>query len=107
MRLVPPQGGETCAKIKPDVKFENPNNSYVKFCPGIEKKDEKMQESIQDEVSTPHKGIKNLMVRFFMHHTVSFPAPSIDSPNETLRCKLLAFSFSFSLLQEWNIQNIN
>ena len=29
----PPLGAETCAKIKPDVKFENPNNFYVKFYP--------------------------------------------------------------------------
>ena len=49
-----------CAKIKPDVKFENPNDSYVKFCPGIEKNDKKMHEPIQDVVSAPHTGMKTL-----------------------------------------------
>jgi len=62
MRLVPPssQGGGTCGKIKTDVKFENPkNDTRLKFCPGIEKNDEEMQEPIQDEVNAPHKEMKN------------------------------------------------
>jgi len=29
-----------------------------------------MQEPIQDEVSAPHKEMKNPMVRFLMHHTI-------------------------------------
>jgi len=42
------------------VKFENPNDFYAKFCPGIKENDEKMLEPIQDEVSAPHKGIDNV-----------------------------------------------
>ena len=56
-----------CAEIKPDVKFENLYDSYVKFCPGIEKNGEEL---IQDEVSVSHKGMKNPMVRYLIHHTV-------------------------------------
>ena len=46
------------------------NDSYVKFGPGIDKNHEKMQELIQDEVSAHHKGMKNPMVCFLMHHAV-------------------------------------
>jgi len=39
MRLVSLKRGKKCAKMETAVKFENTNNSYVKFFPEIEKND--------------------------------------------------------------------
>ena len=50
--------GQECTTMKTDVKFKNINDSYVKFCPGIEKNDEKIWEVTQDEVCVPKKGQK-------------------------------------------------